>query len=492
MRAFCQAYEKVPQAVAQLDDLPIFPIPWGHNALILEKVKNTAERLWYAQKAIENGLSRSMLTIFGLRPFATKRCNKKFRWEKTHGVLPSLLMLYALTLLRSRSVQVCLVVGLYLAFAPFLSVEMHQGLYTMSVFIKDLLLWMLPITVSLFIAYAIASFEKRAPLFILFLFLFEAVSNSLSVWYAFGWGHVVGAYLPASAPETVSSAFSPLWRIPFVKPAWWGADKGTFVGMILGLATLFNLPILRQGIALGKRLVEKILTKLFSRLIPFFVLGFVAKMYQTQLGDQMVTQYASVLLWLAFSLIGYIALLFWVGSGFSLPVFFRHIKNLLPAAGMAFSSGCSLSTMPWTIQGAAKNLQNPELAQAVIPATTNIQQIGDCIANAFLCFLIYLHFNGHPPPVGMWLSFSAVFVLARFATAAIIGGAIFIMLPIYEAYLHFTPEMIAIILAFNVILDPIITGSNVIANGALCRIFERGWLFFVPQTQKPATPNTRN
>lgn len=42
MRAFYQAYEKVPQAVAQLDDLPIFSIPWGHNALILEKVKNNS------------------------------------------------------------------------------------------------------------------------------------------------------------------------------------------------------------------------------------------------------------------------------------------------------------------------------------------------------------------------------------------------------------------------------------------------------------------
>ena len=64
MKAFYQAYEKVPQAVAQLDDLPIFSIPWGHNALLLEKVKGTAERLWYASKAIEHGWSRSMLTIW--------------------------------------------------------------------------------------------------------------------------------------------------------------------------------------------------------------------------------------------------------------------------------------------------------------------------------------------------------------------------------------------------------------------------------------------
>ncbi|MES2273562.1 MAG: cation:dicarboxylase symporter family transporter, partial [Chlamydiota bacterium] len=141
-----------------------------------------------------------------------------------------------------------------------------------------------------------------------------------------------------------------------------------------------------------------------------------------------------------------------------------------------FTSGCSLSTMPWTIDGAAKNLRNPQFAKAVIPATTNIQQIGDCIANTFLCFLIYRHFYGINPDLLTWFHFSLIFVLARFATAAVIGGAIFIMLPIYETYLSFNPEMIAIILAFNVVLDPIITCCNVVANGALCRVFEKVWI----------------
>ena len=132
--------------------------------------------------------------------------------------------------------------------------------------------------------------------------------------------------------------------------------------------------------------------------------------------------------------------------------------------------------MPWTIGGAAKNLQDPELAKAVIPATTNIQQIGDCIANTFLCFIIYRNFFGHNPDLMTWVSFSLVFILARFATAAILGGTIFVMLPIYESYLGFNAEMIALILAFNVILDPIITSSNVLANGALCRVFEKVWV----------------
>ena len=379
-----------------------------------------------------------------------------------------------LAIFGQRSIQVFLAIALYLGLASSLPLEVHQGLYAISLFIKDLLLWMLPITVSLFIAHAISSFEKQAPYFILFLFLFEACSNSISVWYSFGCGHLAANFLPTLSPGQIADTFGPLWRLPLSKPAWWGANKGTFAGIAIGLIAAFRFPTLRAFIIRGKTIAEKILTRFFSRLIPLFILGFVARMYNTRLLSQS-RQYADFLLWLLLFLIVYILLLFLIGSGFSPKVFFKSIKNLLPAAGVAFSSGCSLSTMPWTIEGTSKNLQNPELAKAIIPATTNIQQVGDCIANSFLCFLIYLLFNGEAPPLSLWIPFSLVFVLARFATAAIIGGAIFVMLPVYESFLHFTPEMIAIILAFNVILDPLITCTSVVGNGALCRIIEQSW-----------------
>ena len=63
MQAFFSAYELVPQAVALLTDLPIFNIPWGHNAILLEQLKNNNDRFWYAQQAIENGWSRSILEL---------------------------------------------------------------------------------------------------------------------------------------------------------------------------------------------------------------------------------------------------------------------------------------------------------------------------------------------------------------------------------------------------------------------------------------------
>jgi predicted nuclease of restriction endonuclease-like (RecB) superfamily len=44
----------LPQAVSE--------IPWGHNIVLLQKLKDPAVRLWYAQQTVENGWSRAMLT----------------------------------------------------------------------------------------------------------------------------------------------------------------------------------------------------------------------------------------------------------------------------------------------------------------------------------------------------------------------------------------------------------------------------------------------
>ena len=40
---------------------PVADIPWGHNVVLFEKLKDARQRLWYAQKALEHGWSRAVL-----------------------------------------------------------------------------------------------------------------------------------------------------------------------------------------------------------------------------------------------------------------------------------------------------------------------------------------------------------------------------------------------------------------------------------------------
>ena len=56
MAKFAEAYsadEFVQQPVAQ--------IPWGHNVVLLDKVADKVERLWYAEQSRKNGWSRNVL-----------------------------------------------------------------------------------------------------------------------------------------------------------------------------------------------------------------------------------------------------------------------------------------------------------------------------------------------------------------------------------------------------------------------------------------------
>jgi predicted nuclease of restriction endonuclease-like (RecB) superfamily len=63
---YCKSfYEFWQQAVANLqtneNQLHIFEIPWGHHIMILQKVKNEGEALFYVEQTIENNWSRAVL-----------------------------------------------------------------------------------------------------------------------------------------------------------------------------------------------------------------------------------------------------------------------------------------------------------------------------------------------------------------------------------------------------------------------------------------------
>ena len=59
MRAFARAWPaESPSSIVQQ---PVAQLPWGHNVTLLDKLDDSAGRLWYAGQAVENGWSRNVL-----------------------------------------------------------------------------------------------------------------------------------------------------------------------------------------------------------------------------------------------------------------------------------------------------------------------------------------------------------------------------------------------------------------------------------------------
>jgi len=59
MRKFAEIYHDLINYAAAAAQ-----IPWGHNMVIMDKTENNDQRLFYVQKCLENGWSRSMLTMW--------------------------------------------------------------------------------------------------------------------------------------------------------------------------------------------------------------------------------------------------------------------------------------------------------------------------------------------------------------------------------------------------------------------------------------------
>lgn len=338
-------------------------------------------------------------------------------------------------------------------------------------------MFVLPFVVVVFISSSLAMFELKAPLLILSVMAFEYISNASAVMFAYavspGILNHVSSLSSLSAEDT---SLAPWFAIGAYRPAIWSSDKALLVGAVFGLITVFwkeapwDAPLLRL-----RDRINVIFSKTVGRVAPIFLLGFLSNMYAG--GASKIFSGGHVYaLGLAAGLVClYVIFLYFIAGKGSPKATGIAMKNAAPSLFMSFTTMCSITTMPYTIQCAEKNLKDPNMARMIIPATTNIQQAGDCFMNALFCLILLKTYGMPIPGLAEWLIFVGVFATARFATAGIMGGAIFIMLPIYEKYLGFTPEMSAILLALNVVFDPIITAANVYANGALCIVFERFW-----------------
>jgi predicted nuclease of restriction endonuclease-like (RecB) superfamily len=68
--------QKIPQAVGQTSAAgppeAVAHLPWGHNILLMERIKDQAQRLWYAAKTLEHGWSRAIRG--GARRIASRSC----------------------------------------------------------------------------------------------------------------------------------------------------------------------------------------------------------------------------------------------------------------------------------------------------------------------------------------------------------------------------------------------------------------------------------
>lgn len=362
-------------------------------------------------------------------------------------------------------------------FGEMIPEAIQRAFFTVSICIKETLVFFMPLIVFAFIVGCLSSFRQKAPLLIMLLLGIVVASNFIFVQMGYVGGHIglplMGYSAATAAPlADLKTPLEPFFTFPFHQLV--STDIALLAGTLAGLYGAFwGNDKLISWTTLLKNKVQWALTKVFIPLVPLYVIGFLFKIQHDQSLGDMIIQYGPIIgLVIVLQVIA--TFLFFVKASFGNFEFLKtSLKNTFPSGLVALSTMSSVATMPLTLEAAEKNTKNKAIAQIVIPATANIHHVGDSIAIPILMAAVYTMNGIDPMTYSTFLLFSAYYMVAKFGVASVPGGEAIVLLPILEGYFGFTDAMSGLLTTLYILCDPFITTSNVLSNGALAILVDK-------------------
>jgi Na+/H+-dicarboxylate symporter len=358
-------------------------------------------------------------------------------------------------------------------------IGIQRAFFTLSLFMKDTLSFAMPFIVFAFIFACLSAFQKKAPLLIVMILTFVVLSNFIFVQIGYFAGDIFLPYLGYNAANAVQKAASslaplePFFTIPYPKLV--SVDMALLLGTIAGLCGAFlGIEKIAAWGGTLRDIFQVGLTKVFIPLVPLYVIGFLFKIHHDESLIETFSGYGPMIgLIVTLQFLAIIFFYFKANLGN-----FTDIKNSLgnafPSGLVALSTMSSMATLPLTLEAAEENTKNKSLAQIMIPATVNIHHVGDSIAIPVL-MAVALAMNGiEPMSYGAFLLFSMYYMVAKFGVPSVPGGELVVLLPVLlGGNFGFTDSMGGLLMTLYILMDPFITVTNVLANGALAIFMDK-------------------
>lgn len=361
---------------------------------------------------------------------------------------------------------------LIMLFGDFVPENIQRAFFTVSIFMKETLVFFMPMIVFSFIFACLSSFQQRAPLLIVMILTFVVISNFAFVQLGYFAGDIFLPHLGYHADNAIDKVASslpvlePFFSVPY--PRYMSTDMALFLGTVVGLYGAFwgNEKLTLWGNLL-KNNIQKALTKVFIPLVPLYVIGFLFKIQHDESLIDMFAGYGPMIgLVVVVQALSMLFFFFKANMG-NLKNLKTTLQNFFPTSLVALSTMSSVATLPLTLEAAEKSTKNKSLPQVIIPATTNIHHVGDSVAVPILMAAV-LAINGFEAmSYGTFLLFSMYYMVAKFGVASVPGGEVLVLAPILADHFGFSTPMIGLLTTLYILIDPFITVTNVLSNGAL-------------------------
>lgn len=372
----------------------------------------------------------------------------------------------------SLPVKLLLVIISAFLLGDFLPSNIKASLLTISVTMKEILLFVLPAIVFFLVFSSFAQLSGSFLVFTGLLISSVCLSNFSAVMTAYPVGIISQNFIATSITKgTHNLELLPYFTLSL--PHICSNTVALAAGVILGVyASAKDNSQMKSIASWGAKLVNTFLARIFTPLLPVFILGFIIKAQHDGLLLVLFRNFIPLLSVIICLFFIYIGSLYFLAFNYRISRTFIAIKNILPATLVGFSAMSSAAAMPILITGAVENAKDQNIPRRVIPFVTNTHMLGDALAIPLMAMSLYIVEYGELPHITMYSMFALSYMLAKFASAGIPGGTILIMTPVLESKLGFTSEMSTIILTTYLLFDPFCTFGNILGNGSFAKIFE--------------------
>ncbi len=359
-------------------------------------------------------------------------------------------------------------------FGHILPLALKAFFFTLSNLTRKILLFLLPLLVFPYLIVSIATIKSKSAYLLVGIIVLIFASNFCSIMVAYGSGINFIPFLGLNefVQNSTEKVLMPL--IDFELQPWVEIEVTMLISIVLGLW----LSYVKNASAI--HFFEKYMNfstfffqKIYVPILPLYVLGTVLKLSYESDFSQLLPVFGSLMVMILLTQLSYIFLMFYVGASGQLQRTWNAIKHSFTAALVGFSTMSSLVTMPVTIKVAEQNIPDKNVARLAISSTVNCHDVGECISLPIIALSLFYLSYGHFPDVYTYTVFAFFVALAQFSGVSVPGGSIIIILPFLSKYLSFSPDMLSLIIAISIFMDPIGTANNVMGNSAFAMIIHR-------------------
>lgn len=347
-------------------------------------------------------------------------------------------------------------------------------LKTFNVLFAQILKFIVPLLILGLVTPAIADAGKGAGRLLLTVLLLSYLSTCAAALFAY---IAAGSLLPHYVAEgAVAAAGEGLKILPYVDlkiPPVCDVLTALALAFMIGVGVVVTgAEALRRGFVEFGEVVKLTILKVIIPGLPVYILTMICEMTASgKLAAMAGTMFKVIGTGWALTLV-FLFLLYALAGAVARRNPLPCLWQMGPAYLTALSIASSSVVIPGTLECCAKMGVSKDMRNFAVPLCANVHMVGSAIklvTSALAVVIIY----GLDVTFAQFLHFSFMFAVAAVAAPGVMCGVLMASLGFIESILGFTPDQIAVVMAFYMALDGYGPAANVTGDGAIALVCDR-------------------